>query len=142
MRKKIHPAQSAEFFPIDLTSLLDVVFILLFFFLFSSRFVRPETQVYVDLPSLTGEAKDPGPRAQILSVVVKDNRYYLGEQLVTLSEMSKILAARKSQTDFMVEVRGDQKTSYQSVLELIDLCRSLQIKGLSLVGEQPNTNKN
>ena len=138
MRKKIHPAQSAEFFHLDLTSLLDVVFILLFFFLFTASFRQVETQVNVDLPSLSGEAKNPGPSIKILSVVVKNNRYYLGEELVTLPAIKKILQERRSQADFTVEVRGDRKTSYQSVLELIDLCRSMHIKGLSLVGEKSN----
>ncbi len=63
-------------FRIDMTPMVDVAFLLLTFFMLTTKFRPPET-VQIDLPSSHAEQKVP--ESNILTVSVSgDNRYYMG----------------------------------------------------------------
>lgn len=63
-------------FRIDMTPMVDVAFLLLTFFMLTTKF-RPPEPVQIDLPSSHAEQKVP--ESDILTVSVSaDNRYYMG----------------------------------------------------------------
>ena len=68
---------------VELTPLIDVVFLLLIFFMVSTTFIR-ETQLKIDLPEATGELQQV--EDQVLEVSIsRDGEYSINSQLLAVS---------------------------------------------------------
>lgn len=105
--------------PVDIAPLIDMVFLLLLFFMLSSSFVTPQG-IKVTLPE-AGSSKS-SPASQLTISVTKDHLIYLNDELVTLEE----LESRLDQSDATVPVviRADKHAYVDRLIELWDLCRT------------------
>jgi len=123
---------------INLTPLIDVVFLLLIFFMVSTTFNR-ETEISVDLPDAT-ETTLPTDEQSIEITISEDGRYYINQQLVintqvkTLrSALTKVLGDRKSSH---LTIIADAKTPHQSVVTAMDVARQLGLVHISIATQQ------
>lgn len=119
---------------IELTPLIDVVFLLLIFFLITTTFVRPdESQLALNLPSASaGESVTPGER--IVIFVASDGSLQIEEELVRPAEVEdrlKSLYAKSPGVQLLV--KGDKDTSYGFVTGVIDVARQVGFKRVNLV---------
>ncbi len=83
--------QAREDLSVNLTPLIDVVFLLLIFFMVSTTFTR-ETQLSVDLPEATGLARDEVPE-QIEILIDETGQYRLNGRALVDSRIRTVLAA-------------------------------------------------
>ncbi len=123
---------------INLTPLIDVVFLLLIFFMVSTTFNR-ETEISVDLPDATATTL-PTDEQSIEITISEDGRYYINQQLVintqikTLrSALTKVLGDRKSPP---LTIIADAKTPHQSVVTAMDVARQLGLVHISIATQQ------
>ena len=118
---------------VQMASLMDVVFLLLCFFVTSSVFSQWETEVAIALPTAKS-ATVPGrmPGEIILNLDSKGNVSVNGQSL-TLPEVTERLARiAKLYPGQPVVLRADKTAAYEKLMGLIDACRAADVWNFSL----------
>ena len=119
---------------VNLTPLIDVVFLLLIFFMVSSTFDR-HAKLKVQLPQAGVQMQQKSDNPIVLSIDSKgkyyiDDRQVVNEQLETLK-----LALKKTvgeRTDVTLLIRADGRTAHQSVVRAMDVASQLGLTKLSI----------
>ena len=118
---------------VQMSSLMDVIFLLLCFFVTSSVFSQWETEVAIALPtakSATVPGRMPGEIILNLSKVgdvsVNGNKLSLGEVTERLTRIAKLYPGQP------VVIRADKDASYNKLMGLIDACRAADVWNFSL----------
>lgn len=115
---------------LDLTPVIDVVFILLIFFIVSSVFKKDELALILNLP--TSNAKEiKVDEEQIFIELNKDKLAIKGIE-VSFSSLEDNLKALKNK-DKAVVVRIDKKVEYERVVKVLDLLQKYNLNNLALV---------
>ncbi len=120
---------------INLTPLIDVVFLLLIFFMVSTSFSEL-TQLVVELPEAEG-APATNDEALILNVDVSGNMTLNGES-VPNDARGLLLALRQQlsgNTDIPVTLSADAMTPHQYVVTAMDVAAQLNITRLTIATE-------
>jgi biopolymer transport protein ExbD len=120
-----------------LTSMLDVIFLLLCFFVTASVFSQWESEVAISLPSAsTSETPGRLPGEVILNVA-KDGSVTVNARKLTLADLEGSL---RKVAEFYpgqpVVLRADKDTSYLSLMAVIDTCRNAGVWNFSLATVQ------
>jgi len=125
--------QRADDTGINLTPLIDVVFLLLIFFMVSTTFER-SSELAIELPEAATEA-EPDEREQLEIAIDAQGRYYVnGRQLVNTQLETVRQAMRDAAGDataLPVVISADGKSPHQSVVTVMDAARQLGLVHLS-----------
>ncbi len=118
-------AQHDELPRIELTPIIDMVFLLLVFFLVASTLNQTEREMQIALP----EAESAGPISLALRELVvnvrADGSISVGGRDVSSDELRTIVRERVAgNPDQKVTIRGDQAASYQAVAHVLDICKA------------------
>ncbi|MCA9080736.1 MAG: biopolymer transporter ExbD [Planctomycetaceae bacterium] len=109
---------------VNITPLIDVVFLLVIFFLVASHFARTEAMEQVELPTATQVSEQREPPRRLLVTILPDGTYHTAGRAVSLAELEVMLA--EGVTDdpnaFAVHIRGDRATPFEVVQELMQIC--------------------
>ena len=122
---------------VDLTSLIDVVFLLLLFFMVSTTFEH-QAVLKVDLPEGTGvEAPDQAPDPDRLELVIDESGLmFLNDQQLTASDARTLRAAFIQQAgddrDLPLTLRADRETPHHFVVTAMDVAGQLGFSNLSI----------
>jgi biopolymer transport protein ExbD len=124
---------------VNLTPLIDVVFILLIFFMVSTTFQR-ESEIKIELPEASADAVEE--RKELLEIVIDaDGHYFIDEQQVVNTELETLQSAIRKflgeQTEIPVVIRADRRTPYESVVRAMDATAQLGLVQMSLATSQP-----
>lgn len=121
---------------IDITPLIDVVFLMLIFFMVSTTFDK-QTQLKVDLPSAESVAEKEDRKDVIEITIDANGHFYVDERelvqhdAVTLKRtLQKIADGR---LDLPVIVSGDRNAPLQSMMTIMDVSAQLGMSRLSFV---------
>ncbi len=124
---------------INLTPLIDVVFLLLIFFMVTTTFTR-ETRLTVDLPEAQGVAQEQ-QQEQLEITIAADGKYAVnGKALVnTKPEVLKAALIELSGGDnsLPLVITADALTPHQSVVTAMDVAGQLRFLHLSITTRQP-----
>lgn len=128
---------------INLTPLIDVVFLLLIFFMVSTTFSK-RTQLTVDLPEAVGEQNSEPPR-QIEIMIAADGSYAVNDQALVNNKVETLKAAitklAEGDTKVPLVVTADAKTPHQAVVQAMDAAGQLGFVHLSITTRQPDPEK-
>ena len=116
-----------------LTSMLDVIFLLLCFFVTASVFSQWESEISISLPSASS-AETPGrlPGEVILNVA-KDGSVTVNAKKLTLDDLgSRLRKVAEFYPGQPAVIRADRETSYDSLVKVIDTCRNAGVWNFSL----------
>ncbi len=119
---------------INLTPLIDVVFLLLIFFMVSTTFLT-QSRIKIDLPEAT--ATHTGQEEEPLEIVIdSQGRYFIGDQQ-TVNTTSKTLKSAISKAlgdrgTAPVIIRADAYTPHQAVVTALDVTSQLGLTRISL----------
>ena len=126
--------QVREEIDLNLTPLIDVVFLLLIFFMVSTTFEKT-AKLKVDLPEASAQATQQPDKKIIIGIDVK-GRYYINDrQLVNTQIKTLKLALMKVMGDnkeMPIVLRADAKTPHQSVVRAMDAASQLGLTRLSI----------
>lgn len=116
----------------NLTPLIDIVFLLLVFFMLTSHFVRDEV-INIDLPEAdTGEALDEPQQVEI--VINEAGEYSINSQIVSLDSLESILQDELSdQDEKVVRIRGDENVDLGIAIAAFDAARKAGAAGVDIV---------
>ncbi len=119
---------------LNLTPLIDVVFLLLIFFMVSTTFEKT-SKLKIDLPEATAKATQQPDKKITIGIDVKGNFYVNDRKLVNTQLKTLKLALTKvaeGNTDIPVILRADAKTPHQSVVTAMDAASQLGMSRLSI----------
>ena len=130
----LQPAQDEE--PeLNLTSLIDVVLLLLIFFMVSTTFVD-ESRIEIQLPQASTEAPPEMKSAPIEITITASGEYRVnGKTLLNNSPTTLSAAVTKiagEGRDNPVTIRADARTTHQSVVTAMDVVGRLGFRGINM----------
>ncbi|NVJ51501.1 MAG: biopolymer transporter ExbD [Gammaproteobacteria bacterium] len=110
---------------VNLTPLIDVVFLLLIFFMVSTSFNR-ETQIKLELPEAAGDPLDA--QAEVIEISVdSEGRYFVNARPIVNTQVETLIKAIKivanGNKDLPVIISADANAPYQSVVTAMDASR-------------------
>ena len=121
---------------VQMASLMDIVFLLLCFFVTSSVFSQWETEVAITLPtakSATIPGRMPG---EIILNLNADGKVSVNGHALSLEEVTKRLTRiAENFPGQPVVIRADKTCSYETLMSLIDACRTANVWNFSLATE-------
>lgn len=129
MRKRREPLTA------DLTPLIDVVFLLLIFFLVSSVFKKEELALLLNLPDTKNY--DETVKKQELTIELNVNEVALNGQKSSFEELDNTFALIKNKKKPII-VRIDEAVSYKKVSRLFDMLQKYDLNNLMLVAKNAN----
>lgn len=115
---------------LDLTPVIDVIFILLIFFIVTSVFKKEELALILDLP--TSNAKEMKIDDEQIFIELSKNKLAIKGIEVSFASLEDNLKAIKNKEKAVV-VRIDKKVEYERVVKILDLLQKYDLKNLALV---------
>lgn len=119
---------------VNLTPLIDVVFLLLIFFMVSTTFTK-ETHLSIDLPEANGDSQQAAPE-QIEITVTKAGDYAINGVALVNNEMKTLKSALEKtsagNTSMPLIITADSATPHQSVVTAMDAAGQLGFAALSI----------
>ena len=135
------PRENVE---INLASLIDVVFILLLFFVVTTTFTR-ETQLKVDLPeAASGTPPEQTELKQVEVLIGADGAYSVNGKALLESNLSNLMAALQKESDgdnsLPLILSADGKTPHQAVITAMDAAGKLGFSHLRITTVEAQEN--
>ena len=115
---------------LDLTPVIDVVFILLIFFIVTSVFKKEELALILDLPA--SNAKEMEIQKEQIFIELSQNKLAIKGIEVSFESLEDNLKAITNKENPVI-VRIDKKVEYQRVVKVLDLLQKYNIVNLALV---------
>lgn len=117
----------------NLAPMIDVIFLLLIFFMVATTFATLEEQIDLDLPvAESGEAPAEIPDELVVDVDREGNLFFGGEATDEGALAALFERTARKDPDTPVTVRGDRASNLGRIVAVLDLCRvaGLQNAGL------------
>ncbi len=126
--------QKTEEVNVNLTPLIDVVFLLLIFFMVSTTFTK-ETHLSIDLPEATGKPLVEHEN-QVEIVIGKQGSYAVNGKPLVNNDLKTLITAlskeSKGDTSMPLVITSDAKTPYQAVVTAMDASGQLGFVHLTI----------
>jgi biopolymer transport protein ExbD len=117
-----------------LTSLIDIVFLLLVYFLLTTNFMVDEG-IKIKLPQ--AKASAPQTEQEITVVVDKEGRAFMGDRQVPLSDLfDRLRDAIGGKQDALVVIRADRSVILDSAVKVMDIAKAAGAGRLCLATEK------
>lgn len=118
---------------LNLTSMVDVLFLLIIFFMVGAQFTDQERNIDLEVPQVSeAGAMTTAPERRVVNVD-RDGRISLDREVVSLSQLTaQLSAARQQYADLGVIVRGDGHGEFQSVADVLSACREAGIEEMGI----------
>lgn len=118
-------------FALNLTSMTDIVFLMLIFFMLATTYVDPERVLGVDLPAAASSSEAP-PRELVISVL-EDGRTILdGATLDREALRARLAQAGRAAPETLVTIRGHRLARHEDIVAVMDACALSGLQNLSV----------
>lgn len=120
---------------IDLTPMVDVVFLLLIFFMISTTFVE-SPGISIKLPESSAQTVEREPK-EIKVYLSREGDIYHRDKQISLDKFKSLLAEYQSDAEnTTVLLLADQESQHGKVVALMDLARDAGFVKLAIATEQ------
>ncbi len=117
---------------LNLTPMIDVVFLLIIFFMVGTKFTD-ERNIKLQVPQVGQSVADIGFSQRRVINVLRDGRIMLDDQPTSLDGLADALKKqREQQGGLRVAVRGDAEGAFQHVASVLAACRTAGISDLAI----------
>jgi biopolymer transport protein ExbD len=124
---------------LSLTPLIDVVFLLLIFFLVTSEFEDEERRLDIVLPNATSAVPMTGQPREIIIDITADGSIFMRGEATTLAQLEQLLraAVANNPTNQKAVIRADKDTQFQPVVSVMDICNKTGVSDYSVTTQEP-----
>ena len=118
---------------LNLTPMIDVVFLLIIFFMVATKFAERQRDIDLELPEVAAAgALTSAPKQRVVTVHA-DGQLALDRNKVSLAELTERLAAtRREYPQTSVVIRGDAACAFQHVAAALAACQEAHISELGI----------
>jgi biopolymer transport protein ExbD len=123
---------------ISLTPMIDVVFLLLIFFMVTTTFSQ-QTAIKIQLPQADGQSKVEQQQQILMLTIDKDGRYYINDKALAdtkLSTLSTALSKLSSKKHIPLVINADRKAPVQSAISVLDVAAKIGFTNITFVTEK------
>lgn len=118
---------------LDLTPVIDVIFILLIFFIVTSVFKKEQLALILDLPS--SNAKEMEVKQEQVFIEINKEKLAIKGIEVSFESLEDNLKSIKNKQNPVI-VRIDKSVEYQRVVKVLDLLQKYDLTNLALVTQE------
>ncbi len=114
---------------IIIVSLIDILTILLIFFVVTTTFRLPQPQVTINLPESAATGAAPSPEQPLIVHVTADEQVFLGDAPVAISDLpARIRQAQDAGRQ--VAMKADRKAPFGTIITIMDGLRAAGVRAL------------
>lgn len=122
----------------QIAPMVDIVFLLLIFFLVTWNFSRSETELDVKVPKAREGKETRRAVGEVILNVKSNGTVVMNRRTMDSTELQKTLQKIASlYPDQAVILRGDENTDYRHVVEVLDICRRANIWNVAFATSRP-----
>ena len=126
----------------QLAPMIDILLLLLSFFIISFQYSRSETELKVSVPTAQEGAEPERQRGEIIINVLANGTLRVEGSTVDLIQLTDNLSAIAKQYKIQpVRIRGDGNVAYQRIVEVIDTCQKAGVWNISFATQRPAPDK-
>jgi len=125
MRRSRFHAQAHTLAELNITPLLDLVFVLLIIFMITTPLM--EQQLPVDLPKSSTPLTTslPDPKSILTLTLSKDGSALIGSEKIRLDQLTSVLTQRRARDpELVVSLRADSTLPYETIFRALEAVRS------------------
>lgn len=125
--------QQDEMPTLNLTPMIDVLFLLIIFFMCGTKFSESERKLGLQVPQVAdAQSLAPAPAPLVINVY-RDGRIALNKEFVSLDNLaSRLSAARRQHPRMGVLVRGDAEGALQHVASVLNACQQAGVTDMGI----------
>lgn len=136
----LRPGRHREDPDVNLTPLIDVVFLLLIFFMVSTTFTQ-ESEISIELPQASGKATKDEKRLIEISIDAQ-GRYFINQQQLINTQLLTLMRAMQNQVGTVKSpkliISADRRTPHEAVVKAMDAARQLGYLHLTFATQNVN----
>ncbi len=118
---------------LNLTPMIDVLFLLIIYFLVGASFDEPEKQFDVQVPTVNSAKPLTAVPDQLVVNIDRAGQVSLGNKPLAIPQLiTELTQAREWYADQSVVIRGDGEGKYQRVADVLAACHKAQIRNFSV----------
>lgn len=125
--------QRRESLAMDLTPLIDVVFLLLIFFLVTSTFKKDELALLLKLPK-TEQGTGSEKKIEQLTIELTSDQIAVNGKKSSMEELPATF--EKTEKETLVNLRVDGNVQYTRLVKVLDLLQANKLENISLITEK------
>jgi biopolymer transport protein ExbD len=112
-----------------MTPLIDMVFLLLIFFLVASTFQQTERELKIALPAATSAGPITASLREIVVNIDAEGAIIVNGRTMDSTELAGLIEdGVASNPEQKVTVRGDKATAYENIVTVLDVCKGAGIQ--------------
>jgi biopolymer transport protein ExbD len=114
---------------LSMTPLIDVVFILLIFFLVAARFAEEDRELPVQLPSAQSAVPMTMEPQVMIVGIDEEGKFVIEGKTLPIDEVESTIrqAVINNPVNQTVIIRGDKRVPFQHVVSVMDICQRLKV---------------
>jgi len=118
---------------LNLTPMIDVVFLLLIFFMLATTFMDPERDINLDLPKASDIGTSAEQSEELVINVMRDGSVVVGgAQLDDNGLLATLRQAALKDAERQVTIRGDRMTMHENIVKCMNLCGTAGLSNLAI----------
>lgn len=134
MKFRSHQTPQAGF---QIAPMIDIVFLLLIFFIVTWNYARKEREIDVSVPTAESGESKPRSAGEIIINVKKEGSVVINSEIITKeSLLEKLTRISEVHQDQAVILRGDKETNYNNIIEVLDTCQQAGIWNVAFATAQ------
>lgn len=114
----------------ELTPLIDVVFLLLIFFMVSSVFKKEELALLLSLPK-SEQGQGESKQKEFITIELSKDEIALDNEKINLIELQEKLS--KLEKKILINLRVDGEVKYDRLVSILDILQKNNLENLSLI---------
>ena len=128
-----------EVFGFQIAPMVDILLVLLVFFIVTWNFSLSEKELDVKIPTATNAKETDAYVGQVVVNVQTDGSLVFNRQPITGEELvAKLQELAKLYPDQAVILRGDQNANYKFIVNVLDICRQANIWNVAFATARTN----
>lgn len=123
---------------IPMAPMIDIIFLLLIFFITTSVFARMENEISITVPTAESATTPKRNLGEMIVNVQQDGTLIVNQRRVTLDQLAILLnRIAKQYPDQSVIIRGDRQSNLEDAITILDLCAKTGIWNVSFAALPP-----
>ncbi len=125
---------STEALAIPMSSMIDVTFLLLIYFIITQREEIAEAHLAVNLPSVNRAQQQPDEKPNLLEIEIHPGQVYLKKMPQTMAQLQDMLAKMAAyDAEQTVIVKTSVLAQTQELVRVLDMCKGLGLTKLNVM---------
>ena len=132
---KMRTSTDGDEFALNLTSMTDIVFLMLIFFMLVTTYDDPERQLDVELPAASS-SREPPPQDLVINVLEDGSVVLDGLVLERAALRLRLDEAARAEPATPVTIRGHRLARHEAIVRVLDDCGAAGLSNLSVATTQ------